>query len=84
MLGCSVSSIAYLFHWLCYKKRKIRETTADISITRETTTELSLTTETAIGLAPNSVPLYDEIRPIKSQKMIEMQQNSAYSSSRND
>ena len=74
VLGFSFASIVYLFHWLHYKKRK--------APTKETTAEHSLIRQTTVELPPNKLPVYDEIG--KTKKAVEMQQNSAYASSRDD
>ena len=70
VLGSSVASILYLFHWLQYKKRK--------APTREITAEVLPTREASVELAPNRLPIYDVVESIEPPEVIEMQQNSAY------
>ena len=74
VLGFSASSMAYLLHWLYYKRKaQNRDITTELSSTRETTVEVS---------ANRLPPVYDEIGSIEPPNTIDMQQNSAYVSSR--
>ena len=74
VLGFSVASIAYLLHWLHYKKRKAQN--------RDITTELSSTRKTTVEVQAKRLPVYDEIESIQTPNAIDMQQNSAYAFSR--